>query len=338
MALMSTKTEGSKVISLDLSQKGIVAKSEAMSDIVRLLVNQIAPLDCTVLILGESGVGKELVAKLIHENSSVKDGPFIKVNCGAIPDSLMESEFFGYEQGAFTGAKKDGKPGNFELAHNGTILLDEIGDLPLHLQVKLLRVLQDREVVRIGGHLRRAVNIRVIAATNKNLKEMVQQGNFREDLYYRLNVVPLWIPPLKERREDIMPLIGHFKRKFKAKYGIERNCSLEVTQVFQTYDWPGNVRELENTVERLYVMPEFGTGITADILVRQYLNSNCQQHGDGLVTVHNLGPLKQAVEEVEKKMIIMAIDRFGTAKQASAFLGIDESTISRKLKKLYPIK
>lgn len=334
MALLSTKTEGSKVTSLDLRQKGIVAKSEAMFDVVKL-VNQIAPLDCTVLILGESGVGKEVVAKLIHENSSVKDGPFIKVNCGAIPENLLESEFFGYEQGAFTGANKDGKLGKFEMAHNGTILLDEIGDLPIHLQVKLLRVLQDREVVRIGGNATRPVNIRLIAATNKNLIEMVKQGNFREDLYYRLNVVPLWIPPLKERREDIMPLIGHFKRKFHAKYGIDRNCSSEVTKVFQTYDWPGNVRELENTVERLYVMPEFGTDITADILMRHYLNSNWQQHGNGLVTVHKLGQLKPAVEEVEKKMIIMAVERFGTAKQAAAFLGIDESTISRKLKKIH---
>lgn len=334
MVLMSTESEGSKVISLDLRQKGIVAKSQIMFDVVRL-VNQIAPLDCSVLILGESGVGKEVVAKLIHENGSVKNGPFIKVNCGAIPENLMESEFFGYEQGAFTGAKKEGKPGKFELAHNGTIFLDEIGDLPLHLQVKLLRVLQDREVVRIGGHMTRPVNIRVIAATNKNLKKMVQQGQFREDLFYRLNVVPILIPSLKERREDIMPLVFHFKRKFKAKYGIERNCSSEVVKVFQTYEWPGNVRELENTVERLYVMPEFGTGITADILKRHYLNSSWQRHENGLVTINQLGPLKQAVMEVEQKMINMAIEEFGTAKNAAAFLGIDESTISRKLKKCY---
>ncbi|HVJ48313.1 sigma-54 interaction domain-containing protein [Desulfitobacterium sp.] len=332
MAFINTKTEDSGVISSGLRQKGIVANSGAMFDIVRL-VNQIAPLDCTVLILGESGVGKEIVAKLIHENSAVRDGPFIKVNCGAIPENLLESEFFGYEYGAFTGAQKNGMPGKFELAHNGTILLDEIGDLPLHLQVKLLRVLQDHEVVRIGGNFTRTVNIRVIAATNRNLAEMVQQGNFREDLYYRLNVVPLWIPPLKERREDIMPLIRHFKRKFQIKYGIERNCSSEVTKVFQAYDWPGNVRELENTVERLYVMPEFGTGITADILVQQYLNSNWMQQGDGLVTIQKLGLLKQAVKEVEKKMIIMAIERFGTAKQAATFLGIDESTLSRKLRR-----
>ncbi len=336
MTILHAKNEDSKVTSLGLRQKGIVAKSQAMLDIVRL-GNQIAPLHCTVLILGESGVGKEIVAKLIHDNSSVKNGPFVKVNCGAIPETLLESEFFGYEQGAFTGANKGGKLGKFELAHNGTILLDEIGDLPLHLQVKLLRVLQDGEVVRIGGNVTRTVNIRVIAATNKNLKEMVKQGSFREDLYYRLNVVPIWIPPLKDRREDIMPLIGHFKRKFKAKYGIDRNCSLEVVKVFQTYDWPGNVRELENTVERLYVMPEFGINITADILLRQYLNSSWQQQGHGIVTVHKLGPLKQAVDEVEKKMINMAIERFGTAKKAASFLGIDESTISRKLKKLYSI-
>lgn len=337
MTLLTTKTDDSQGSSSDLRQKGIVADSQPMKNVVKL-VKQIAPLDCTVLILGESGVGKEIIAKLIHENSAVKSGPFIKVNCGAIPESLLESEFFGYEQGAFTGANKEGKLGKFEQAHNGTILLDEIGDLPIHLQVKLLRVLQDHEVVRIGGSVTHTINIRVIAATNRDLKEMVKQGNFREDLFYRLNVVPIWIPPLKDRREDIMPLIFHFKRKFNAKYGIERNCSLEVTKVLQTYDWPGNVRELENTVERLYVMPEFGTEISADILMKHYLNSNWQQQGNGLVTVHKLGSLKQAVEDVEKKMIHLAIERFGTAKKAAAFLEIDESTISRKIKKLHTIK
>ena len=332
MSLLNFKqSEDSKAASQALRQKGIITKSQAMLNIVKL-INQVAPLDCTVLLLGESGVGKEVIAKLIHESSSVKNGPFVKVNCGAIPEALLESEFFGYDSGAFTGANKEGKLGKFELAHNGTILLDEIGDLPFHLQVKLLRVLQEREVVRIGSNVTRSVNVRLIASTNKNLKEMVQQGNFREDLFYRLNVVPLWIPPLRDRREDIMPLIGHFKRKFNAKYGIERNCSMEVTKVLQTYDWPGNVRELENTVERLYVMPEFGTEISADILMKHYLNSNWQQQADGFVSVHKLGPLKQAVEEVEKKMINLAIEKYGTAKNAAASLGIDESTISRKLK------
>lgn len=337
MTLLSIKKEDKNVTSLGLRQKGIVARSQAMLDVARLM-NQIAPLNCTVLILGESGVGKELVAKLIHENSAVKDGPFIKVNCGAIPETLMESEFFGYESGAFTGANKEGRPGKFEAAHNGSILLDEIGDLPLHMQVKLLRVIQDGEVVRVGGNTTHKVNMRIIAATNKNLKEMVQQGTFREDLYYRLNVVPILIPPLKERREDIMPLVTTFKRKFFIKYGIERNCSPEVTKVFKTYDWPGNVRELENTVERLYVMPEFGTDITAEILMRNYLNSSSHQRGNGLVTVHKLGPLKNAIEEVERKMISMAIERFDTAKKAAEFLGVDESTISRKLKKIHSVK
>lgn len=331
MSNSSNKNKSSNIVSLELRQHGIVCKSKAMQDVVRLVI-QIAPLNCTALILGESGVGKEVVAKLIHEKSSVKDGPFIKVNCGAIPENLLESEFFGYEHGAFTGANKDGKLGLFELAHNGTILLDEIGDLPIHLQVKLLRVLQDREIVRVGGFITRPVNIRVIASTNRNLKEMVEKGTFRTDLYYRLNVVPIHIPPLRERREDIMPLILNLKRKFEAKYGIERHCSPEVVKLFKTYDWMGNVRELENTVERLYVMPEVGIPITADILNQYYLTSNKCQQGTGFATVHKTWQLKQAVEELEKEMIVMAIDKFGTAKEAAAFLGIGESTLSRKIK------
>ncbi|MDI6880906.1 MAG: sigma 54-interacting transcriptional regulator [Desulfitobacteriaceae bacterium] len=322
-----------KIISLNLHQKGMIARSQAMLEVLRI-INQISPLDCTVLILGESGVGKELVAKLIHENSKYVNGPFIKVNCGAIPENLLESEFFGYENGAFTGAAKSGNPGKFELAHNGTLLLDEVAELPLHLQVKLLRVLQDMEIVRVGGHKARQVNVRVLAATNKNLKEMVANGAFRKDLYYRLNVVPLWIPPLRERREDIMPMIGFFKRKFQAKYGIERNCSVEVTRVFQTYDWPGNIRELEHTVERLYVMPELGQNLTPEIISRYYLDSGLDEHPQEIVRIQKLGPLKEALAEVESKIIGLAMQRFKTAKEAAEFLGIDQSTMSRKMRRI----
>ena len=218
----------------------IVARSTTMRELVKT-ARQVAKFDCTILLLGESGTGKELLAKLIHDQSG-RTGRLVKVNCAAIPENLLESELFGYDHGAFTGAKREGSPGKFEQAQQGTILLDEIGDLPLHLQAKLLRFLQEKEITRIGGTKPRQIDVRVIAATNKDLYQMVLEAKFREDLYFRLNVVPLKIPPLRERREDIMPLIYHFKEKFEKKYNLARNCSAEVVKIFRSYDWPGNVR------------------------------------------------------------------------------------------------
>ncbi|WP_366924396.1 sigma 54-interacting transcriptional regulator [Metallumcola ferriviriculae] len=321
------------LLSLEVRKMGIVAKSQAMMEVLRMAF-QIATVDCTVLILGESGVGKEAIAKLIHENSSNSDGPFVKVNCGAIPENLLESELFGYEYGAFTGAKREGKLGKFEMAHNGTILLDEIGDLPLHLQVKLLRVIQEREIIRIGANQSRKVNIRILAATNKDLREMTMQGKFREDLYYRLNVVPLHIPPLRERREDIMPLIVHFKKKYEKKYQMARTCSPEVVRVYLSYDWPGNVRELENVIERIYVMGEPGKELTPERLIKYFFNVTWQANYKNSVTVHKLVPLKEAAEEMEMQLISMAFKQFGTISKVAEVLNVDPSTISRKVKRL----
>jgi len=315
-----------------LYHKDIVAQSTSMRELLRTAV-QVARVDCTVLLLSESGTGKEVLAKLIHEQSG-RPGPMIKVNCGAIPENLLESELFGYERGAFTGAKKEGNAGKFEQAHTGTIFLDEIGDIPLHLQVKLLRVLQEKEIVRIGGGSAKKVDTRVIAATNKDLYKMVLEGSFREDLYYRLNVIPLKIPPLRERREDIMPLIYFFKNKFEEKYKLKRDCSSKVIQIFMAYDWPGNVRELENVIERIYVISDPNQLISSEMLIRDYLNINRQNHLKGAVSVHSLTPLNTAVEEVERQLITMALNRFKTLKQVASALEVDESTISRKIKKL----
>lgn len=311
----------------------LVAQSTEMRELIGT-ATQVAKVDCTVLLLGESGTGKEVLAKLIHQHSK-RPGPLVKVNCGAIPETLLESELFGYEYGAFTGAKREGSAGKFEQAHMGTILLDEIGDLPLHLQVKLLRILQEKEVIRIGGNKAKPIDTRVIAATNKNLYKMVQEGTFREDLFYRLNVIPLKIPPLRERKRDIMPLIYAFKKKFEQKYRHKMNCSPEVIRVFMSYDWPGNVRELENVVERIYVISSPYELVTQEILIQDYLNIHRQkQLADKPVSVYGLTSLKSAVEEVERQLITMALNEYKTLKQVALALKVDESTISRKIKKL----
>lgn len=235
----------------------LIGKSRAMQQLYQL-IEDISDSTATVLIYGETGTGKELVAHAIHENSPRCNGPFVKVNCGAIPETLLEAELFGYVRGAFTDAVTD-KPGRFELAHGGTIFLDEIGEISPAVQVKLLRVLQEREFERLGGIQTIKVDVRVIAATNRNLREAVQNGQFREDLYYRLNVIPIYIPPLRERREDIPLLVEHFAEKFRneTKRPID-GISPEAMAIFIEYDWPGNVRELENALEYAFVVCKAG--------------------------------------------------------------------------------
>lgn len=233
-----------------------IGQSPAIKEILSI-INKLSKTDSTVLIMGESGTGKELVAKMIHQKSTRATKPFIPVNCGAIPSELLESELFGHEKGAFTGAVYS-RPGRFELAHEGTIFLDEIGDMPLHLQVKILRVIQERTFERIGSTKPLHVNVRIIAATNKNLENEVKEGKFREDLYWRLNVVPLLIPPLRERKEDIPILCEYFINKFSEKFGYELKIKSDAFDLLLNYHWPGNVRELENLIERLYVLSENG--------------------------------------------------------------------------------
>jgi len=287
---------------------------------------RVASGDSTVLLLGESGTGKELFARAIHWASKRAGGPFVAINCGAIPDSLLESELFGYEEGAFTGARKGGKPGKFELASGGTIFLDEIGDLPLHMQVKLLRVLEERSVERLGGTRHIPVDVRVIAATNSDLQQLVSAGRFRRDLYYRINVVPIRIPPLRERPEDIEYLARAFVRKYAQRLGRQvTGISEEALAILKAYAWPGNVRELQNVIEYA-VNFERGDTITPGSLP-----------GDLSGVERDPGKAVQSLESMEREAIQAALAMFGSdgkGKQAAArALGIHLSTFYRKLKR-----
>ncbi|GAX90144.1 sigma-54 interaction domain-containing protein [Effusibacillus lacus] len=323
-----------------------IVASKPMERVVEL-ARRVANTDTTVLLLGESGVGKEVVARMIHRNSRrYEKGAFIKVNCGAIPQELLESELFGYESGAFTGAKKDGKPGMFELANEGTLFLDEIGELPLHLQVKLLRVLQEQEFHRVGGVKPVRVNVRIIAATNRDLKKMVDEGTFREDLYYRLYVVPIEIPPLRKRKEEIRPLIRFYVDKFNRKYQTAKTLTDETLEALERYEWPGNIRELANLIERLLVItPEHViqpehlphlTGVTIP-------GSKGKQKND---FVQNLLPpalsedewigraesegLQAAIEEMERSLLEAAFHKYGSSYEVAKALKISQSTAIRK--------
>lgn len=283
------------------------------------LAARAAPADSTVLILGESGVGKEVMAKTIHNASKRSTNPLIKVNCASIPENLLESELFGYEDGAFTGARKGGKLGKFELANNGTIFLDEIGDMSFNMQAKLLRVLQERELERVGGTKSIPLNIRVIAATNCDLKEMIEAGTFRRDLYYRLNVISLTIPPLRDRREDIMPLVRVFLKRMAP--GEHATVSPSVLKILQEYDWPGNVRELQNVLE--YASVVRSSDIIAIKDLPQYLKPKLPIEEDGDSGRFNL---KTATAILERDYMIEALK----ACQGNKSLAIRELGISRR--------
>lgn len=307
----------------------IVSVSGAMRRITELAC-RVARVDSTVLISGESGVGKEVIAKLIHRASARRDGPFIQINCGAIPENLLESELFGYEKGAFTGANREGHIGIFEMANNGTLLLDEIGEIPLNLQVKLLRAIQEQEIYRVGSSKPIKLNVRIIAATNKDLPEMVRQRKFREDLFYRLNVVPMEIPPLRERPEDIVPLLTHFLQIYNEKYHLNRRFSEETFRLLEKYSWPGNVRELQNLVERLIVTSN------ADVITPLHLPPHItNRNGEDAspIRVHSLIPLKDAEELVEKALVTRALQLGKSTRRAAELLGVTHTTIIRKLNK-----
>ncbi|SHH85275.1 Transcriptional regulator containing PAS, AAA-type ATPase, and DNA-binding Fis domains [Caloranaerobacter azorensis DSM 13643] len=311
----------------------IIGESREIS-LVKNYAKKISKGTSTVLIQGESGTGKELFARAIHFSSDRKNYPFIPINCGAIPENLIESELFGYEEGAFTGAKKGGKIGKFELAHKGTIFLDEIGDMPIHLQTKLLRVLQENVICRIGGNTLVPIDVRIIAATNKNLEKKVEEGEFREDLYYRLNVIPIHLPPLRERLDDIKLLANKFLDRFNIK--LNRNItkfSEDVIALFLNYNWPGNVRELQNVVEYAVNMSTDNI-ITIDDLPKRFKN----MHSGIIVDSDNkITP----ISELEKQEIIKALKVYGNSKkginQAAKALGISRATIYRKIK-LYGLK
>lgn len=280
--------------------------------------------DTTVLISGETGVGKEIMAKFIHQHSDRCDEKLIKVNCSAIPENLMESEFFGYEKGAFTGANINGKTGLFEEADGGTIFLDEIGELPLNLQSKMLRVLQEQEIQRVGSVETIKINVRIIAATNQDLMQMIEQGLFRKDLFYRLNIIPLHVLALRDRVEDLIPLANDFLEKLNLLYGEDKKFAKEIYKSFGNYNWPGNIRELQNVIERVFVMTE-------DQLIREKdLPIEIRSSSDSEVVVEGELKLKEAVGKLEHAMIQDAFKKYGNVRDAARSLGIDGSTFVRK--------
>lgn len=298
---------------------------------------KVAPKDSTVLLTGETGVGKEVVAKYIHYNSLRKDSNYIKINCGAIPENLLESELFGYVGGAFTGADPNGKPGLFELADNGTLFLDEIGELPLNLQSSLLRVLQDGEVTRVGSTKTRRVSVRIIAATNRNLKQMIEEKTFREDLYYRLNVISINIPPLRERRDDIPPLAELFIERLNKKYNTKKQVSDTFLLELMSMSWPGNVRELSNFVERQYILSE------SDILTSIYDTTNNKKNDTYQDIQNSISSaaaedpdslnMDKVVSSIEAALIKTSLKKSSNTKEAAKLLGISQPTFSRKYNK-----
>lgn len=312
------------------TNSGMIYESDKMKAVMEL-VSTIAPTDVTVLITGESGTGKEVIADEIYIKSNRSDRPFIKVNCAAIPNELLESELFGYEGGAFTDAKKSGKIGMFELANQGTILLDEIGDMSLTLQAKLLRVLQSKEIVRIGGNKAIKLDIRVIATTNKNLMEEIEKGKFREDLYYRLNVVPIDVKPLRERKEEIYSLCHEFLNRFNKKYNKDVYIEKDAMHLLKAYEWPGNIRELENLIERLVVVSSDGVIKYSNLIsALEIEDSNLINKFSDLTKL----TLKEAVQRLEKDIIINAITAYGSVNKASAKLGLSQPALWKKCKNL----
>ena len=316
-----------------LSSFGIhncIATSDSMIRIF-MKAKQVAAYPTTILLLGETGVGKEVVSSYIHHNSDRNDKPFIKINCSAIPEPLMEAELFGYERGAFTGAREKGKMGLFELANHGTILLDEIGDMSFALQAKLLRTIQESEIMRVGGTQPIHLDVRIISATSRDIEEMVSAGRFLDALYYRLNVVELQIPPLRERREDIIPLAEFYLQHFCETYKLEREFSPDVRSCFLQYDWPGNVRELRNTVENLVV------SAISTVISWEDLPTRIARLGRTVPTRTDMPggiSMKAAVEALQREMIQAAVAREGSLRKAAAALEMDATTLCRLAKKL----
>ena len=313
-----------------------VFNSKAMKVVLDEIL-KVSRYDCNVIIFGETGVGKEKVANIIQKNSDRKMQPFVKINCGAISPNLIESEFFGYEKGAFTGASASGKKGYFEIANNGVMFLDEIGELPLEMQAKLLRVIQDGEFYRVGGTTPIKTNVRIISATNRDLEKFVEEGRFRRDLYYRLNVVPIKIPRLCDRPEDIPALVSHFLNKYGEKFGTRREINESAMDYLKQLQWPGNIRELENSVQRLMISSE-GEIITLMDVMRETHgdlfggNVGIPDEEDGDSTKPELN-LQTAVDEYEKGLIQYACEKYGSTRKAAKAVGISQTQLVRKKKK-----
>ena len=325
------KESQSKLRKIQIQQEkfdGIVAYSKQMQKVLEL-ANRVAPIDIPVLLEGETGTGKDVIAKLIHKMSGKsKTGMFMRIDCGAIPDNLLESELFGYEKGAFTGANQNGKKGLFELAQKGTLFLDDIDAFPLNLQVKLLNAVQNFHIMRVGGTKRIKFNARIITSSNGNLYQMVKDRTFRKDLFFRLNVVSINIPPLREREGDIIPLINHFLNKFNKKYKMKRRLTRSVIDYLIQYKWPGNVRELEHLIERLIVITEDNDISSFDLPTHIIASKKTDL---ALLLPSKVSSLKYAVSNFESQLIREAIDKCGNVKKAAKILKVDPSTIGRKL-------
>jgi PAS domain S-box-containing protein len=299
----------------------IIINSPEMQRVFDLAL-RVAPIDITVLISGESGVGKEVVARMIHETSRRSQKAFVKINCGALPATLIESELFGYEQGAFTGANPKGKEGLFETASGGTLLLDEIGDLPLDLQVKLLRAIQEQEFTRLGGTKPVRVDVRIIASSNQDLKQLVNAGRFRRDLFFRLDIVSICVPALREHASDIPALVDFFIRRFGKKYNLLKKVPSKLMEKFLNYDWPGNIRELENTIERLVVLSP-----------NDWLDIDLFEPAKFQASDIYAEPSVSTNGSTERQVILNAYRRFRSTRKVAALLNVNQSTIVRKLKK-----
>lgn len=319
----------------------VIAESDSMRAIL-LLLSRFSQFDSTILLTGETGVGKEVLAKYIHSRSERKSSIFIPVNCAAIPENLMESEFFGYAPGAFTGASKNGKAGFFELADGGTLFLDELGEMPLTIQAKFLRVIETGEVARVGDEKSKKVNFRLIAATNRDLEKRCEEGLFRYDLYYRLNILSVEIPPLRKRRDDIIPLAKYFINNLNKKYGFSKILSYKAINQLKQYDWPGNVRELRNVIERLVISTN--SDILDFDLKNEFLGipEHMERHMDDSVlqegqegALEGIPPLKEMVDAYEKKIILSVLDKCGgSMAKAADVLKIHKSALYRKLDRL----
>ncbi|MFW6005540.1 MAG: sigma-54 interaction domain-containing protein [Desulfonatronovibrionaceae bacterium] len=327
-----------------MERTGIIGKSQVLEDVFRIMA-KVAPSDTTVLVTGESGTGKELLVRALHQNSPRFDKPFVPINCGAIPKDLLESELFGHEKGAFTHAIRS-RPGRFELADGGTVFLDEIGEMDLSLQVKILRFLQEKEFERVGGSKSIRVSVRVVAATNRDLEQEVEKGNFREDLFYRLNVIPMVLPPLRTRGQDILLLADFFLRKFCSKTGCpELKISPDAGKMLMNYPWPGNVRELENLMERMTILCDNQEISPEDLPDKILSASGVEPSRPGPAAAEFRWPvlndmddngmnLKDFLDKIEENLLLEALDNAGGVKnQAAEILGIKRTTLIEKLKK-----
>lgn len=326
------KKEVAVLRKLETSIPDFICQSGKMDSLMHL-VKRIAPVDSTVLLLGESGSGKSHLAKYIHNHSPRKDGPFITINCASIPSELMEAEMFGYSKGAFTGANVKGNIGLIELANEGTLFLDEIAELSPRMQAKLLQVLQENQYYKVGGREIQQVNCRIIAATNRNLQEMIKKEDFREDLYYRLNIFELILPPLRDRIEEIIPLADHILDKFNKKYKFEHRFSQSCYDLFMKYSWPGNIREMENIIERLTVVTQAPIIDEFDL---PYSFHTSESHQESIPTISSRPlSLDDAVSNVEKNLVLQAYKELGSSYEVAKTLNISQSKASRLIRKYF---